>query len=171
MGGLPPQMVHTLWRHVIHMSLMYEDISCSCLHALFCLSPLPFLKLFFACITTLLVWWGGCYSRAEYGWIMVSIQGLPCFWFSLGFGSGLGKYQERNHVTFRKKVKWNCRPSSYSYKINNSCSMHREYHEFNGVHVYLRSNRISLLESDIAKVIVANVYCPNAHVQSKEFME
>ena len=28
--------------------------------------------------------------------------------------------------------------------MNNSCTRHREYHDFNGVHVNLRSNCISL---------------------------
>ena len=30
---------------------------------------------------------------------------------------------------------------------------------------------VAVLESDIIKVIVANVYCPNDHVASKVFME
>ena len=29
--------------------------------------------------------------------------------------------------------------------FNNPCTMHCKYDDFNGVHVYLRSNRISLL--------------------------
>ena len=29
--------------------------------------------------------------------------------------------------------------------VSYSCTMHREYHDFNGVHVYLGSNRISLV--------------------------
>ena len=30
---------------------------------------------------------------------------------------------------------------------------------------------VAILESDVIKVIVANVYCPNNHVDSKVFME
>ena len=30
---------------------------------------------------------------------------------------------------------------------------------------------LAVLESDVIKVIVANVYCPNDHVESKLFME
>ena len=58
--------------------------------------------------------------------------------------------------------------------VHCSCTKHREYHDFNGVHVYLRSIRISLEDNNVGFVLlrehIFNLYSQrNIHKKNTEF--
>ena len=43
--------------------------------------------------------------------------------------------------------------------VNNLCTRHRKYHNFNGVHVYLQSNCISLYQTHFITFWKTNYFC------------